>query len=269
MMAEEASILRIRLTPEELAVLFQEATGPEAEAPTDDILPNYSEEQLGLVLDVALRGLIARELLHPDGEGGVTLHSLAIGIVGCSLLADGSVTIRSQAHGGEIRRREFQAHKDEVWLAHAETEEGLHMFDFFVDESAYHQAILAAPQFGQLAALACPPGELSLESFDRVLASASGGDGKKVAAQLGDSPLAEKTATHLARTLEGPYELKTITAIDKVEGSVSKEDGLTFIQSQDGLWQVGVETQGKGTVSIQSLSAEESLEKVQALVGLS
>ena len=56
---EDATVLTIRLTPEELVVLYEHATDPSIELPYSDLLPEYSEAERELATEVARRGLIA------------------------------------------------------------------------------------------------------------------------------------------------------------------------------------------------------------------
>ena len=265
---EDPTVLTIRLTLEELAVLYEQATDPSVEIPYSDILPGYSEAERKLVTDVARRGLIARELLEPDDEQGYTLHPMALGIVGGRLLADSSAVVLSQTSTDKIGSIEFHRYGDEVYLAHLETPEGLHEFDLFVDEATYHQAILAALQLIDPAELTCPPGELSTELLGRAFDQAGEGGADAVLKVLDGTSLSEDTAQQLATTLGEPFAVKTITMLNG-EGDTSPQgQELAFLQGSNGLWhlQAIADDEDEPRVSLQPMSATESREKVQALI---
>ncbi len=268
---EDVTVLTIRLTPEELAVLYEQATDPSIELPYSDLLPGYSEAERELVTEVARRGLIARELLEPDEEQGYTLHPMALGIVGGSLLADSSAVVLSQTNTEEIGSIDFHQYGEEIYLAHFETPEGLHEFDLFVDETTYQQAILTALQLIDPAELTCPPGELSTELLDRAFDQAGEGGAEAVLKVLDETSLSEDTAQQLAITLGAPFAVKTITMLNG-EGETGPEgQELAFLQGSNGLWhlQAIADDEDQALVLLQPMSATESHEKVQALIKVS
>lgn len=268
---EDATILIIRLTPEELVVLYEQATDPSIETPYSDLLPGYSEAERKLATEVARRGLIARQLLESDGDGGFTAHPMALAIVGCSLLADSSAVVLTQTITEEIGSIDFHRYGEEIYLAHTQSTDGMHEFDIFVDEATFHRAILEAMQLLDPVELTCPPGELSSELLNRAIEQAGEGDAEAVLRILNESSLSEDTAQQLATTLDGPFAVKTITMLNDEGDTSSEERALAFLQSSNGLWHLQAisDDVDEAFVSLQPMSASESHEKVRELIRIS
>lgn len=268
---EDATVLTIRLTPEELVVLYEHATDPSIELPYSDLLPEYSDAERELVTEVARRGLIARELLEPNEEQGYILHPMALGIVGGSLLADSSAEVLSQTNTEEIGSIEFHRYGDELYVAHTKLPDGLHEFDLFVDEATFQQAILGALQLLDPAELTCPPAQLSAEQLDRAFDQAWEGEADAVLEILNESDLSEDTAQQLASTLDGAFAVRTITMLKGGGDTGEEKRELAFLQGGNGLWHLQAIADGEdeARVSLQPISASESHEKVQALIKVS
>jgi hypothetical protein len=268
---EDATILIIRLTPEELAALYEQATEPSIEIPYTEILPGYSEGERELATDVARRGLIARQLLEPDDEEGFTLHPMALAIAGGSLLADSSIVILSQTETEEFGSIQFHQYGEDIYLTHTYLPDGLHEFGIFIDEVTYHQAILQAIQFLDSAELTCPPGELSTELLDRVFEQAGEGNTKAILGILKESALSKQTAKQLASTLSEPFTIKTITKLNHEDRTEPERQELTFLQSSIGLWHLQpiAGDADEVLVSLQPTSVSEFQERVQALIEIS
>lgn len=264
--AEDPVALSVRLTPEELVVLYEESIDRSAAIPYSDLLPDYSESERELATDVARRSLIARQLLQSDGNGGLAPHPMALAIVGCTVLAKGMITVFAQLDNGEIRSVDFHHYRDEVYLAHSESQDGYHAFDLYVDEATFHQAILGSLQFEASPDLSCPPGELSGEQLERIVDLARERDSKAVLAALKESSLEKETINELAKSLKGPFVIKTISLLNGEDDESPGERELVFLQGDNGLWNLETASAGEDLVSLKPISVTDSHEKVQNLI---
>lgn len=263
---EESEVLSIRLTAEELVVVYELTTESPAQVPIADLLPDLGEEELQFARQYARRSLLARDLIEADGEAGYTLHPLLYGLAGARLLADSTTFLMSQADTGEMDRIEFQRYGEEIFLAHSETTDGLHEFQLFADEAAFRRGLLRALRVTGEKAAKCPAGELSQEELGRILGIARHGKAEAVLEALLDTPLPAKTARALASSLNPPFVIKTVTILNRDNGD---EQELVFLESSGGLWHVHANPSGasESEVAVIPLRAAEAEEKVKSFLG--
>ncbi|MFP3853683.1 MAG: hypothetical protein ACLFWD_05245 [Anaerolineales bacterium] len=256
MAAEEKKILRIRLTPEELLVLYELATDKPDQVPREDIVPGYSAEKIEFAREFAHKSLLARELITLDESGEHQLHPFAINLVGVSLMPDSTTQLFVQDAEGETRQLEFFRYQDDIFLAHGETDSGLHDFEFLLNEDDYLQRMLDALQLDGHAKKEVPEGKLNQENFLAALEHAAEGNREELKVVLNQSAFPDQTAEALSATLADSFEVKRITATE--DGTETSRE-MVLISGDDHLWQLDPDTkdQGQNTLRIRSTSLQE------------
>ncbi len=268
-MATELPLV-LRFTPEELAALFEQMAAPATQLDYADLLPEYSEEERKLAIQVARRSLLARKIIMPDEAGGFQLHPLALTAVAGMMRQEPAVVVFRQASADELNLLEFHALSEGIYLSHAEPSPDVHELAVYPDVDSYRQAILDGLALTAEGELACPPGKVAQATLSRAIEAAENGHGKAAREALAKGGLPKETAEALAATLTQPHEFKTLVVLENQADPTGEGQTLAFLEGENGVWLLegmGEADEG-GEAALNPLALKAAQKKARDFLGL-
>jgi hypothetical protein len=260
----------LQLTPEEITVLYEHLVPSPSVLPYDDLLPQYSEEQRVLALDVARRGLVARLLLDPGREGIERLNPVALAIAGSTLLAQRTLRILRQTSTSETQTIDFYKLDETTHLMHTIADERLQQFVLLSNPRDYQEAIFSGLDLEALGEADDLEIILDSDLFNNAVTQAQSGIAVAVQKLLAEAELPNEVADRLIATLSGTFEFKTIISSASGEGIRSTDQSLTFLSSAGVMWLVDrkVDSQSNNRLHIRLLNDATMHRIIQAFLNL-
>ncbi len=261
--------ISVNLTTEEMVVLLNQL-GADSYAGLDTSeLDKLTERERNLVLDVARRGLIARQILTQDETGEWQVGQFALAALGISLSPIQSVMIfRGQSQDTAVSTL-FHTAQD-VFITHKVVENDTHQFLILRDGPTWQAAILSAAGLNEANnhhdASQGSPALIRPSLLNDAFEQAQAGSPTKAAALLTQAGVNETTSQNLAAALAEPVALATIIAVTH-SPEVRRRD-VTLLNGTQGCWRLETQT-GPGDDSqlgVLPISVEHARQQVIELI---
>ena len=259
MTVETLSAISVHFTPEELFVILDQLGGPALLGLSRETFEQLPEAHQTVALDVARRGLIARQLLALAEQGQVKIQAMVAGVIVPCVSPEQSVIIVDSQ--GVRPARTFYFHQAEaVHVLYQITADNLYRFNLLRNGDTFKLAISNALGLTDLHGSDGPAERLTRASFEQAQTAAEQ-DGPELAqAGLTEAGLNPTLAAHLASTLAGQAEFKTLTVIDH---EAQRSQTLTLLPGRAGSWMLEEEA---GQIRIQPVTSATIYDRVQALL---
>jgi hypothetical protein len=261
--------ISVNLTTEEMVVLLDQlGTAGYAGLDTSS-LDQLSERERSLALDVARRGLIARQHLTRDGAGEWQVGQFALAALGISLSPSQSVmVIRGQSQDTAVSYL-FHTAQD-VFTTHEVIEHTIHRFLVLRDGPTWQEAVLSAAGLAAAdssdTAPQVPPALVRQSLLNDAYAEAQTGTPAKAEAMLVQAGVNEATAQSLAAALTEPVTFATIIAITHTPEERRRD--LTLLTGANGCWRLESQngTGDDGQLGVAPLSAAHARQQIIELI---
>lgn len=257
----------VKLTPEEIVVLLGEL-GVRASSVIDtSMLDQLNERERHLVLDVARRGLIARQLMSPNGDGTWEISQFALSSLGVSLAPSRTIVVTTGASREAAEAYLFHT-AQEVFTNHQVASDGTHQFLIMLDKPAWQRSIFEAAKINNgLPEEVADQNQVHLTTADLTSAyeTAQQGSTGEAASFLMDRGVEPKAATYLANDLSGGITFSSITAVDYQDSE--NQESVSFVLGRDHCWHMRTEEKdGDQIIDLVPLAAREIRTQIEALI---
>jgi hypothetical protein len=265
---ERLEAISVNLTTEEMVVLLDQLDAESYAGLDTSELDELSARERNLVLDVARRGLMARQILTRDEAGDWQVGQFALAALGVSLSPTRSVMIiRGQSRDSSDS---FLFHTaQDVFITHEVIENATHQFLILRDGETWRESILSAAgldrDVSQDEIPEAPPALIHQSLLNEVYEQAQSGFPDKAEAMLTEQGVDNATSRNLAATLAGSVTFATIIAITHTPEA--RQNDMTLLTGANGCWLLEVKN-GQGDDSQFSVTPLPTEHARQQLIDL-
>ncbi|MEI7988905.1 MAG: hypothetical protein WCI88_07675 [Chloroflexota bacterium] len=187
-----------------------------------------------LLLGVAERALVAREILLPTPSGNFKLADIPHALL--RTCANFTHLLQIDCAGaGSAPLTYYYCHARKMYVLHTTSAQHLHGFLAFGDQQAFSQSAFAVLGLREVPPPPCPPGQLSKEAY-RDLKQAARQGVEQALGVLSSSNLPPETAAAFIEALHNPVFKHALRLYQKLPGGQEKFEGFTLLMAHNGLW---------------------------------
>ena len=257
----------IKLTTEEILVLLDQLKINSYPGLDTSQIDELSDRERNLVLDVARRGLIARQMLSQDDSGEWQVSQFVTASLGVSIAPQKSVLITSGRSREEAESYLFHTAQD-VYTTLDIVDDGTHHFLVMVDRDSWQQAILSAAGLSDSAdeRTAGPALTMSSSDLNQAHENAQSGLMEEAKAILTAAGVAPDAVGNVAAALGNGILFSTVTAVTHGQDEDSRI--FNFAASGRYCWELTSNggQAGSRQISMMPISVGKAKDQISAII---
>ena len=259
------SALSVGLSPEEVLCLLNHLEAPDLPGVDRESFNALEPAQQQMALDVARRGLLARELLLPENDA-LNVNPLLLSMLVPNLVPEHSLLLWQQDDGNPGRM--YYGHSwEDVHVLRWLSRLGIHQFLLLSSKEALAKAVVDLLELEMRPSPNETMHRLPVAVFEQAQAAASAEGTAAAAERLRSGGLPQDVATLLGTALAAPRRLASIAGIHHAEEQGGVRLSVMAIETREGAWLVDYATAATdGQVSVRRGQAGEVEQRVRDFV---
>lgn len=257
----------IKLTIEEILVLLDQLKINSYPGLDTSQIDELSDRERNLVLDVARRGLIARQMLSQDDAGQWQVSQFVTASLGVSIAPQKSILVTSGRSRKEAESYLFHTAQD-VYTTLDIASEGTHHFLVMVDRDSWQQAIFSAAGLSETAdeRTAGPALTLSSSDLNQAHENAQAGLMEEAKAILSAAGIHSEVAGDVAAALGNGILFSTVTAV--THGPNEDSQIFNFAAGGRYCWELTSDAgqEGSRQISMMPISIGKVKDQISAII---
>jgi len=260
---EPALAVTLGLSPEELLYLLERLKLPDLPGMERETFDRLDPEQRQLALDVARRGLLAREVLLPAGDAP-NVNPLVLAMLAPNVAPEQSLWLWQQA-GSEPGRTYYAHCWQAVYVLRWQSDLGIHQFLLLSSKAALAKAVTDLVELAPAAAANGTAHRLPANAFEHAHAAVDDAGASVAADLLQKAGLPPETAAALAADMAAPRTVLSVLGTHHTENAAP---GLAFtvIAGPALTWLADYQTAAEPQIMLRHAAPGEVEQRLRAFI---